>query len=94
MNLVCKFKTEDVLSSTLGDGENFGCNFGAVTVIADISKMPVYRGAAVITPKAHEGQTLPTQGKVMPEDITVLKVPFFEVSNTSGKTVYIASEVK
>ena len=46
-----------------------------------------------MVPKAYEEQTLPTEGKLMADDVTVFRVPYFETSNVSGETVYIASEV-
>lgn len=53
----------------------------------------VYDGDYVVTPQAHEEQILPTEGKMMEDDVTVLRVPYFETSNIFGKTAYIASEV-
>lgn len=52
-----------------------------------------YDGAYTVTPKAAEEQVLETRYKVMDDNVTVLKVPYWETSNTSGTTVYIASEV-
>lgn len=57
--------------------------------------MPVYpdmySGELIITPKAHEEQTLECAHKTMPDNVTVLKVPYYETSNDDGTTVYIAS---
>lgn len=48
-----------------------------------------YEGEYVITPKVNE-QTLPTKQKVMLDDMTVLAIPYAEVTNVSnGKTVTI-----
>lgn len=55
--------------------------------------IPVYTGEYVVIPKAFNETILPTNGKMMNSDVTVRKVPYYETSNTSGKTVYIASEV-
>ena len=52
-----------------------------------------YEGDYVVTPKAHEETILATEGLVMLDDVTVKKITYFETSNLSGKTVYIASEV-
>ena len=49
-----------------------------------------YSGDYVVTPLAFEQTVLDTSGKKMADDVTVLEVPYYEVSNTSGKTVYIA----
>ena len=48
-----------------------------------------YEGEYVVTPKVNE-QTLPTKQKVMLDDMTVLAIPYAEVTNVSnGKTVTI-----
>lgn len=52
-----------------------------------------YDGDYTVTPKMFEGTVLPTKDKTMTDDVTVLEVPFYEVSNASGgTTVYIATE--
>lgn len=52
-----------------------------------------YKGDYAVTPKV-TAQTLPTAQKTMGEDLTVLAIPFYNVSNNSGgKTIYIAREV-
>lgn len=52
-----------------------------------------YGGEYVVIPKANENQVLLTQNKILSENVTVTKVPYFETSNIYGDTVYIASEV-
>ena len=52
-----------------------------------------YSGEYVVIPKAEDAVVLPTTNKILYDDVTVTKVPYFETSNTSGTTVYIASEV-
>lgn len=54
----------------------------------------IYTGAYVVTPKAWEEQTLETAHKLMEDDVTVLRVPYYETVNLfDGKTAYIAEEV-
>lgn len=43
-----------------------------------------YDGDYTVTPKIYEATVLPTKEKTMREDVTVLKIPQFEVSNESG----------
>lgn len=62
------------------------------TAIQIVSTNP-YDGEYVVTPKAHESTILETKYKTMADDVTVLKVPYYETSNITGETVYIASEV-
>lgn len=53
-----------------------------------------YVGDYEVTPKAYLDQTLETQGKLMTDDVTVFRVPYYETTNLfDGKTVYIAEEV-
>lgn len=52
-----------------------------------------YQGDYTVIPKAREEVILPTKDLVMTDDVTVNKVPYFETSNLTGKTIYIASEV-
>ena len=52
-----------------------------------------YEGPYEVTPKADEQQTLHTKDKSMKEDVTVRAVPYYEMDNQTGTTVYIASEV-
>lgn len=60
------------------DGE-----FGAVTVIRD-GGLPIYTGETTVTPKAFSTTTLETANKSVYEDITVLEIPYEEVTNPSG----------
>lgn len=61
----------------------------------NVSLLPVatYDGSYTITPLANEDQVMETSGLLMTDDVTILQVPYFETTNTKGKTVYIASEV-
>ncbi len=57
------------------------------------SSVPVYTGTYEVTPKANTEQTLQTAGKQLLENVTVHEVPYYETSNISGTTVYIAQEI-
>lgn len=52
-----------------------------------------YTGDYEVIPQASNEIILPTEGLVMSDDVTVRKIPYYETSNESGKTAYIASEV-
>jgi len=64
-----------------------------VITIPDVAHDRPYKGPYEVTPKAHDQTVLETGGKSMAEDVTVLKIPYYEVGNSSGDTVYIANEV-
>lgn len=51
-----------------------------------------FLGEYVVTPKV-EAQTVLCAGKKMLKDVNVKAIPFFETSNETGTTVYIAAEV-
>ena len=50
-----------------------------------IDPYPVYTGETVVTPRAYE-QVLDTEDTIVLEDITVLEIPYTEVSNIYGGT--------
>lgn len=56
--------------------------------------LELYGGPYEVTPKAWEEQILQTEGKLMSDDVTVFRVPYYETINLfDGKTAYIAEEV-
>ena len=74
------------------EGNNtFDTTFGEIFKVREDA--PHYTGAYDVTPKVH-AQTLPTAEKYLSKDVTIKKIPYFEVSNNSGgETVYIGNEV-
>lgn len=53
-----------------------------------------YEGSYEVTPKAWEAQTLATKDKLMEDDVTVFKIPYYETSNIfDGLTVFIAEDI-
>lgn len=67
--------------------------FGEQTVLINGGIANIYDGEYEVTPKAYDEQTLETANRFMESDVTVHAVPYYETSNVSGETVYIASEV-
>jgi len=60
------------------------------TIVVNRITGDVYDGSYLVTPLAKDEVVLKTYGKVMRDDVTVKKVPYFETSNESGGyTVYI-----
>lgn len=64
----------------------------AGAIQAGISDVPKYAGETTVTPKVENETVLPTRDKIVKDDITVLKIPQFEVSNTSGGYTLIIGE--
>lgn len=52
-----------------------------------------YKGDYIITPMAYDEQELETKNKLLEDNITVKEIPYYQVSNIDGTTVYIGSEV-
>lgn len=48
-----------------------------------------YDGPYEVTPQLYESISLPTKGTVPEEDITVLKIPQYEVTNEAGGMTFI-----
>ena len=64
-----------------------------IVIVPVYEDVPIYEGSYTATPKVNE-QTLPTRKKFLEEDVTIKKIPYFEVGNNSGgETVYIGNEV-
>ena len=58
-----------------------------------VGNAETYDGDYIVTPQAHSETVLHTNGYIMTDNVTVIKIPYFEVSNQSGTTIYIADEV-
>ena len=56
--------------------------------------LDLYGGPYEVTPKAWTEQTLPTKNKLMEDDVTVFRIPYYETSNVfDGLTVFIAEDI-
>lgn len=65
---------------------NIGFNIGSS------STTPPYQGEYEVTPKTYDEQTLQTVNKKMLKNVTIKKIPQFEVSNEYGYTLIIGEE--
>ena len=65
---------------------NIGFNIGSS------STTPPYTGEYEVTPKTYDEQTLQTVNKKMLKNVTIKKIPQFEVSNEYGYTLIIGEE--
>lgn len=54
----------------------------------------IYTGVYEVTPKPRESVQLDTKDKLLIDNITVNKIPYFATSNNNGTTIYIGDEVK
>ena len=75
------------------DGGSMAVTFGQAQPVPEFVGGEIYDGPYQVTPKV-TAQTIPTKDRVLLEDVTILEVPVYRVSNNSGgTTVYIAKEV-
>lgn len=73
--------------------QNFDAGFSNFVLVEHNTACEPYLGDYSITPKVSD-QKVPVKNKMMVKDLTVEKIPYFEVSNTSGGvTATIGSEV-
>lgn len=61
-------------------------------IISSISEYEFFDGEYEIIPKV-ETQILETEGKIMEENLMIKEIPYYEVSNSSGYTVYIGGDL-
>ena len=88
--MISAIHQEANLSGTVSISE---VSLSGVVTIPTIVSIPLYEGEYSITPKVASDVVLPTNGKKMQQDVIVLKIPQFEVSNeSSGKTLIIGEE--
>lgn len=86
------------LSGTLSSTQSVGgtisntVNVTGTLTIGGVADYPEYDGPYEVVPTV-EAQTLETAYTLLTDDVTVTAVPYYQVSNVSGDTVYIASEV-
>lgn len=65
---------------------------GILNISSTVGVTP-YDGLYEVTPKAWDAQILETAHKLMTDNVTVFKVPYYETSNLyDGLTVFIAEE--
>jgi len=57
-----------------------------------VGTAPIYEGPYTVVPEVN-AQMLQTKDKKMTDNVTVTAIPYYEVSNTSGLTVYIAENL-
>lgn len=94
MQLIVRFHQPDRLDVRFDSSEqNIPIRFKDFQQSTVAPEVELYVGAYEITPKVDE-QLIPTAQKFMTRNVTVKKIPYFDVGNTAGgSTVYIANEV-
>ena len=83
-----------LLSGIDGEMSLFTPLDGEIEKVIYISTGVVYDGDYIVTPLVNDPVILNTNGKLMTDDVTVLKVPYLETANPSGgNTAYIGENI-
>lgn len=83
-----EFKKQDYFNIDFKGDKQLNIDFGTVfEVPIDVSN--VYNGSTLIRPKPYEIQILETKDKMLFDNITIDKIPYYKISNNAGTTVYI-----
>lgn len=84
------FLETNQLTATFHDSDQLTAEFGEMYRSGDYE---YYEGEYVVTPQAWEETVLETEGLVLTDDVTVLRIPYFETSNLGGgKTAIIGGQ--
>lgn len=89
MKLVAIFKPQGTNVSVSNNSLHASTGY---PVVKEYVNADPYEGSYVVIPEVN-AQVLPTLNKRMTDDLTVTGIPYYEVSNTSGITVYIADNL-
>lgn len=96
MQLRVTFRQQEKYRISLEEkNKSFRADLGQIQTVTKIEgDIEQYDGPYEVTPDAHAPVILGTSNKILAEDVTVKKIPYYQTSNPSGDTVYIASEVE
>lgn len=81
----------ETLTGQLKSIENKDFLSGNIVIPPEVP-MPSYEGEYIVTPQPFNDEILETAGFRMAEDVTVLKIPYYQTSNETGYTIYIGGE--
>lgn len=91
---------EDTITFSLDDDNTFHFSIEEECCIPmkvyegtfDDAPIPDYEGPYIVTPKRNQLQKLITNGKRMTDNVSVVKIPEYQVQNTYGTTFVIGGE--
>lgn len=90
MTLDVQFTAPPDFVVEFGTNDDLTADLGQTTILFDA---PQYKGETTVTPRTYEETRLKTKDKLMPDDVTVRKIPRYEVSNDcSGVTLIMGDE--
>ena len=89
MTLDVQFGALSAFVVEFGTDADLAADMGQTTIL---STAPQYKGETTVTPRIYEETRLETKDKLMPDDVTVRKIPRYEVSNDSGGVTLIMGD--
>ena len=89
-NLPCDFEVEDYAFTLSSEPQLFNVGFGVITEREKATDY--YDGPYTVTPRIYE-QALDIAEKKARQDISIEKIPTYEVDNTKGTTFYIGDKL-
>lgn len=82
-------KSSDFLKGSLNKKYSLTGSFSLPVMQSSVED--IYYGPYEVTPKSKE-QVLYTKDKILNNNVSVKKIPYYETSNLTGKTIYIGGE--
>lgn len=89
MTLDVQFAAPSAFVVEFGTDADLAADLGQTTIL---STAPQYKGETTVTPRTYEETRLETKDKLMPDDVTVRKIPRYEVSNYCGGVTLIMGD--
>lgn len=89
MTLDVQFGAPSAFVVAFGTDVDLAADLGQTTIL---STAPQYKGETTVTPRTYEETRLETKDKLMPDDVTVRKIPRYEVSNDCGGVTLIMGD--
>ena len=89
MTLDVQFTAPSDFVVEFGTDDDLTAEMGQTTILFDA---PQNKGETTVTPRTYEETRLKTKDKLMPDDVTVRKIPRYEVSNDCGGVTLIMGD--
>lgn len=82
-------KPQASIKGELNKKHSLTCNFSLPVMQSSIED--IYYGPYEVIPRSRE-QVLYTKDRILTNNVSVKKIPYYETSNQTGKTIYIGGE--
>lgn len=94
MELKAQISPQKTIIAKIKKHSEISARFDDVKIIKEVIRPKTYDGQYEVTPNTLEETVLDTANTFLESNVTVRKIPYYEVSNNAeGTTVYIGKEV-